>query len=661
MVLLILTSSCDRKLEVIANTSNDNRFLSDALNFKGVPESPQDRSISSFCDLGSWHSFALPDDSKEFYGSFIGPFSMNRDNGIWLGKTFAKFILYKKNKEEIQYVSVNLSQYPGFLEQHIVTEIKGLEVNLKLWFNSNKSIFVSATVSNKSSVPIELFMGWKGDVWLETAQFNLNEQLEVNFSDSESTHQYHFDKDFNTEVSSTGKFYNSITKKPYKILSNSSENINLLYVSLFNKLQNKESQSINDDAVAGSYSQTIKRWKSYHDAFPYKQNHWLDSLNFELLKTKSIQTLIGNWKSASGELRHDGLFPSYLYKGFNGFWAWDSWKHAAALARFEPKLAKDQMLTMFSYQDNEGMIPDCIYRDTLIQKHNWRDTKPPLATWAVNQIFEKTSDTAFVAKMFPKLIKYHYWWYKNRDHNRNKLCEYGSTDGTRIAAAWESGMDNAVRFDNALLVKNNSNAWSLNQESVDLNAYLLDEKKQLIKLAKISNNMSSVEVLKNDYNEISMLFNNAFYNTDVGYYFDRQLENNQLVNIIGPEGWLPLWSGIATSETAESVKNKIFDESLFYSKIPLPTLNISHKDFDPENGYWRGPVWLDQAYFAIIGLENYGFHEEAKTLKLKLVKNAEGLLDKGYAIRENYHPISGKGLNAKHFSWSAAHLLLLIE
>ena len=98
MVLLILTSSCDRKLEVIANTSNDNRFLSDALNFKGIPESPQDRSISSFCDLGSWHSFALPDDSKEFYGSFIGPFSMNRDNGIWLGKTFAKFILYKKNK-----------------------------------------------------------------------------------------------------------------------------------------------------------------------------------------------------------------------------------------------------------------------------------------------------------------------------------------------------------------------------------------------------------------------------------------------------------------------------------------------------------------------------------------------------------------------------------
>lgn len=48
--------------------------------------------------------------------------------------------------------------------------------------------------------------------------------------------------------------------------------------------------------------------------------------------------------------------------------------------------------------------------------------------------------------------------------------------GQRIAAAWESGMDNAVRFDEAVLMKNNDKAWSLNQESVDLNAYLYAEK-----------------------------------------------------------------------------------------------------------------------------------------------------------------------------------------
>ena len=52
-----------------------------------------------------------------------------------------------------------------------------------------------------------------------------------------------------------------------------------------------------------------------------------------------------------------------------------------------------------------------------------------------------------MAELYPQIVKYHEWWYKNRDHDGNGLCEYGSTDGTEIAARWESGMDNAVRFD----------------------------------------------------------------------------------------------------------------------------------------------------------------------------------------------------------------------
>ena len=67
------------------------------------------------------------------------------------------------------------------------------------------------------------------------------------------------------------------------------------------------------------------------------------------------------------------------------------------------------------------------------------------------------------------------------------MCEYGSTDGSRIAAAWESGMDNAVRFDNAVMVKNNDYAWSLNQESVDLNSYLYADKLYLHKIATVLN------------------------------------------------------------------------------------------------------------------------------------------------------------------------------
>ncbi|WP_318348342.1 hypothetical protein [Aquipluma nitroreducens] len=50
---------------------------------------------------------------------------------------------------------------------------------------------------------------------------------------------------------------------------------------------------------------------------------------------------------------------------------------------------------------------------------------------------------------------------------------------------------------------------------------------------------------------------------------------------------------------------------------------------------------------------------ESKLLKRKLLEHAAGLLSDG-VIRENYHPLTGEGLNAIHFSWSAAHLLLLL-
>ena len=57
---------------------------------------------------------------------------------------------------------------------------------------------------------------------------------------------------------------------------------------------------------------------------------------------------------------------------------------------------------------------------------------------------------------------------------------------------------------------------------------------------------------------------------------------------------------------------------------------------------------------------NYGFEKEADQLTLTILEGAEGLLDKGTSIRENYHPVTGEGLNAHNFSWSAAHIIMLL-
>jgi len=369
--------------------------------------------------------------------------------------------------------------------------------------------------------------------------------------------------------------------------------------------------------------------------------------------------LQNNWRIPAGEIKHEGLFPSYHYKWFNGFWSWDSWKHAVGLSYFNPDLAKKQMKLMFAFQNEDGFIVDCVYRDTSIEAHNYRDTKPPLSVWAVAKIFERDSDLEFVKYMYPKLKKYHYWWYAKRDHDQDGLCEYGSTDGSLIAAKWESGMDNAIRFDDSKILKNAEGAYSLDQESVDLNAYLYAEK---LFLAELANALQSEDASKflSEAEHLKSLIQQQFYDKNDGWFYDTNLEGNTFIKGEGSEGWTPLWANAATQEQAEAVKNRMMNPEKFYTKVPFQTMSADHPKFDPLKGYWRGPNWLDQSYFGVKSLRNYGYQTEADAATIQILKGPEGLLEKGKSIRENYHPITGEGLHAKNFSWSAAHIIMLL-
>ncbi|HQB78519.1 MAG TPA: glycoside hydrolase, partial [Tenuifilaceae bacterium] len=101
----------------------------------------------------------------------------------------------------------------------------------------------------------------------------------------------------------------------------------------------------------------------------------------------------------------------------------------------------------------------------------------------------------------------------------------------------------------------------------------------------------------------------------------------------------------------------MLDTTRFNTHLPFPTLDASHPSFTTD-GYWRGPVWLDQVYFAISALRKNGMDNEADELTLKVFRNAKGLSSDG-AIHENYDPHTGEQLSAPNFSWSAAHLLMM--
>ena len=83
----------------------------------------------------------------------------------------------------------------------------------------------------------------------------------------------------------------------------------------------------------------------------------------------------------------------------------------------------------------------------------------------------------------------------------------------------------------------------------------------------------------------------------------------------------------------------------FYPGMPT----VAYNSPEYSRNYWRGPTWLNVAYFAAKGLKNYGF-SVSEDIKEKILNMVDKNKD---AIYENYDSVTEEGLNARDFSWSA--------
>ncbi|MBQ8888602.1 MAG: glycoside hydrolase [Bacteroidaceae bacterium] len=581
-----------------------------------------------FTDAGSWMGFTLPT-KEDWVNGFCGPFSLDMNRRQWLAKS-ALVVGFSDDIGQ-SFIPDSTCYYPGelYIESH--SAIGSIQQKLH---------FIDATttlISIQTDKPQKLFFSgveWGENVSLETEQNSIiarhpsGEIILLTFSP-------------NYTLTSIDNNYQAVAQTPEETCQ-----IALSFYTNEKELivgKQKALTIINNPSKFLYENQ--KRWESYltkilrSDMKP----------EYDRIAVKAIVTLISNWKVRRGGLLHDGIVPSHAVNYFVGFWAWDSWRFSAALAQFAPELAKDNIRAMFDYQQPDGMIIDCIYTDP--KENNARDSKPPLVSWAVDEIFTHTQDTAFVSEMYPQLMAYYKWWYAKRDHNGNGMCEYGSTDGTIEAAAWESGMDNAIRFDNAQMLKNKGyeDAWSFDQESVDLNAYLALECKLLKKFATILGATFDAP----DYSDKVADY---FFDSEVGFFFDKRIKDGSFIQELGCEAYTPLWTQVATKEQVEKMLPLLKDTTKFSTYIPFPTIAADNPKYNPR-GYWRGPIWLDQTYFAVRGLRNYGYHVLADQYTLQVFDRLQGLQE-GAPIHENYGTHTGERLKAPHFSWSSSHLLM---
>lgn len=619
------------------------------IRIKNLPQSWNDRERFVFSDCGSWIGFALPEnESRNFQGAFIGPYRMSGYG--WFATTLAEpEITLNGAKYDMARNIQTATYYPGKLEQ--VVKDRNLEFRTELCYVNAHTVLIRSVLKNIGNDAITVSLRWKGGIYPDNAELK-QEGRGIRINGKRDPEQLMALYQTAQEVTVKGKDSIFVTEKENLMLQpgETSESVISQTFSYGIEEMERAKAALSSMDAAEVFEKNQTRWNGYLQSLFSHESHFLKENKYRDVVAKALITLVSNWRIPAGDILHEGSYPSY--NGFFGFWSWDSWKIASANVLYNPEQAKNEMRSLFDYQAENGMIPDFVSR--FKARNNWRDTKPPLAAWAVKNIYEATGDKAFVEEMFEKLYTYHKWWYSHRDHDGNGVCEYGSTDGTLIAACWESGMDNGVRFDGAVMLKNApDSSWSMNQENICLNSFLYAEKGYLAEMATLLGKQDLAAQLTAEAAKLKEHIQTKMYDPQTGFFYDTKLETGEFVKVMGAECWLPLWAGVATPEQAKSVLGKMLDPTKFNSTVPLGTLDISHPDLRPTRGYWRGPVWIDQVYFGVTGLRNYGFNQEADMLIEKYIQNAQGLLTDG-PIHENYNPLTGETLNCPNFGWSSA-------
>ena len=725
-------------IKVFAEGSNPK--VTDFVNVLDVTGNPKvelnddyDTNVDNpFSDMGAWHAYYLARDGvTNLYGGFPGPLIIGQEYPINMSDIFSKLTIINSENNtpyDLSTAKVTFNSYPGKLVE--TYELQDFTLNLQLIFANDRTALIKTEISNKLSNDLSLNLQWSGEIFNKSPytiskdeagnkNYNLNQTLEatdkgiqVNFDDINSQWSFFSTKETKFLCSHEGKVETTVDGNTYttklvdavKIAPNETYKTFSTESYIFtNDELDKEKGKVDEIIKNGDkyFTDNESRWQGYIDK-TFANLDKVPDVSYQNAAVKSIITLITNWRSPAGAIKHNGVIPSLSYKWFVGMWAWDSWKQAVGTSQFNGDLAKDNIRALFDYQiksddkirpQDSGAIIDAIFynqdeaRGGVGGNWNERNSKPPLAAWAVWNVYKETGDKDFLKEMYPKLVDYHNWWYTNRDHDKNGICEYGgmvhdlnnSDEEIILAAAWESGMDNATRFDvegqgaDDIGVKVFENkdkdgkviGYSINQESVDLNAYLYAEKGFLKSMADELGNKSDSEKYVTEAKALKDYVNNNMYDKETGFYYDLQInedgtETKLLVNRgKGTEGWIPLWANMSEKEQAEGVKNNMMDPNVFNTFVPLPTAAKDNPKFDP-NKYWRGPVWLDQALFGVEALQNYNYYDDAVQLCEKLFNNAEGVVSNG-PIRENYNPETGVGLHTKDFSWSASSYYLMFR
>jgi hypothetical protein len=340
-------------------------------------------------------------------------------------------------------------------------------------------------------------------------------------------------------------------------------------------------------------------------------------------------------------------------------WYWDSCFHAIVRRRFDPAGARAELETLLAAMEPDGFIGHTILwghpldlqrsiRYNIASRHDLttRTIQPPLLAWAWAWAVGDPRDE-------PRIARHHDWLREHRALEDDGLLWLLQPD--------ESGMDASPKFDHV---------WGRLAQGRLLFPVLIARNRRLgfdVRRVAAAGRPVVCEVMTNVAWSLAEqalgrpsptpALIERLYDPGRGRFAD---DVRHAVRPTAPADRPATWdtlAPLALPDLPDAIAQRLVDEVLraprFADGVPLPAVALddpthtSRETWWGRHRHWRGPSWVNSAWFVSLGLRRLGLDDEADRLAERLVAVVarEG-------FREYYEARQGYGMGAHEFGWS---------
>ena len=342
------------------------------------------------------------------------------------------------------------------------------------------------------------------------------------------------------------------------------------------------------------------------------------------------------------------------------YFVWDT-SFSALLGSVEDGVqSKETIRALLAFQMPDGKMP---------QVSNWRYldvpyaftacSNPPVTSMCAWKIYERWPDKQFLQDVYPRLRKYHEWWAKNSDGNKDGLLEWGASNRTLFDARVSCGWDDTPAFDGSELV-----GTQLNVDAVDLNALWSMDAECLARMADALGLSDDARELRAEQAKINRLMNQILWNEELGVYCHRLWNKDgspgAFLTRLTPMSFYPMMCGAPDEQRAKRMLSLLTDPKKFWGRWIIPTLAYDDPDWHYQ-GYWKGNAWPPPNYLVWLGLKRYGTPEQKTRLAQRSVEMfMQNWTSKGIS-GENFKSEDGTCNGYPHYTWGTLLCLIGLE